>query len=41
LNEDTLLAQMCECIKVNKTIGLYDGAYNAVKIAMGLKNKDK
>ena len=37
LNEDTLLKEMCEAIKVNKSIGLYDGAYNAVKIAMGLK----
>ena len=39
LNEDTLLREMCEAIKINKTIGLYDGAYKAVEIAMGLKNK--
>jgi hypothetical protein len=38
LTEETLLKEMCDCIKVNKTIGLYDGAYNAVKLAMGLKN---
>ena len=38
LNEDTLLKEMCEAIKTNKTIGLYDGAYKAVEIAMGLKN---
>lgn len=37
LNEEGILREMCDCIKVNKTIGLYDGAYNAVKIAMGLK----
>ena len=37
LSEDTLLREMCEAIKINKTIGLYDGAYKAVKIAMGLK----
>lgn len=37
LNEDTLLRNMCEAIKTNKTIGLYDGAYKAVEIAMSLK----
>lgn len=37
LNEDALLREMCEAIKTNKTIGLYDGAYKAVEIAMGLK----
>ena len=37
MNEEGLLREMCDCIKVNKTIGLYDGAYNAVKIAMGMK----
>ena len=39
LNEDTTLRTMCEAICTNKTVGLYDGAYNAVKLAMGLKNK--
>ena len=37
LNEETTLKVMCDAICVNKTIGLYDGAYNAVKLAMGLK----
>ena len=37
LNEDTTLRAMCEAICVNRTVGLYDGAYNAVKLAMGLK----
>jgi len=37
MNEEGILREMCDCIKVNKTIGLYDGAYNAVKIAVGLK----
>ena len=37
LNEDATLKSMCEAICVNKTIGLYDGAYNAVKLAMGMK----
>lgn len=37
IKEDSLLREMCDCIKINKSIGLYDGAYNAVKIAMGMK----
>ena len=37
MNEEGILREMCDCIKINKTIGLYDGAYNAVKIAMGMK----
>ena len=37
LDEDTTLKSMCDAICVNKTVGLYDGAYNAVKLAMGLK----
>ena len=40
LNEDALLCEMCEAIKINKSIGLYDGAYKAVKIAMELKNSN-
>ena len=39
LEEETLLREMCEAIKINKTIGLYDGAYKAVEIAMGLKQR--
>ena len=39
MQDDVLLGQMCDCIKTNKSIGLYDGAYNVVMIAMGLKNK--
>ncbi len=30
---------MCTQIKINKSIGLYDGAYKAVELAMNLKNK--
>lgn len=37
LNEDDLLNDMCENIKVNKSIGIYDGAYKVVEIAMGMK----
>ena len=39
LDEDVLLRNMCECICINKHQGIYDGAYRAVEIAMGLKNK--
>ena len=39
MQDDVLLGQTCDCIKTNKSLGLYDGAYNVVKIAMGLKNK--
>ena len=35
--ETELLDEMCEAIKVNKSIGLYDGAYNVIKLAMGMK----
>lgn len=39
LEEESLLAEMCACIQMNQSIGLYDGAYRAVQIAMGLKNR--
>ncbi len=39
LEEDALFSEMCGCILANKAAGLYDGAYNAVHIAMGMKNK--
>ena len=39
MNEDALFNGMCEQIKQNKATGIYDGAYNVVKLAMGLKNK--
>lgn len=35
--DDALLREMCGAIITNKSIGLYDGAYKAVEIAMGLK----
>ncbi len=37
LNEDTALRDMCENICKNKAIGLYDGAYKVVKLAMEKK----
>ena len=39
MQDDKLLTDMCDSIKTNKTIGLYDGAYKVVELAMGLKNK--
>ena len=39
LEEETLLEHMCTAIRQNHAIGVYNGAYNAVKIAMGLKNQ--
>ena len=38
LEDDVTLKNMCDAIDLNKKMGLYDGAYNAVKIAMALKN---
>ena len=37
MTEDDILYNMCEQIKKNKTMGLYDGAYEVVKLAMGKK----
>ncbi|SES01330.1 DUF6937 domain-containing protein [Lachnobacterium bovis] len=37
LEDNQLLIDMCENIKTNKKIGLYDGAYNVIKLAMGMK----
>ena len=39
LSEDTLLHDMCENIVRNKAHGIYDGAYQVVRIAMGMKEK--
>ena len=41
MNEITILEQMCECIKINNSIGVYDGAYKVVKLAMEMKNKKR
>lgn len=34
MQDDSILVGMCENIKRNKTDGIYDGAYEAVKLAM-------
>ena len=39
INESDILIQMCEQIKANKKLGLYDGAYRAVELAFAQKNK--
>ena len=41
LEDPSFLSEMCSCICLNKTAGLYDGAYETVKLAMGLKKQGK
>ena len=37
LEDDVTLKNMCDAIDLNKKLGLYNGAYNAVRIALDLK----
>jgi hypothetical protein len=37
VNHNDLLALFCESIVKNKSIGIYDGAYNCVALATGKK----
>ncbi len=37
MEDEGMLQQMCSCIKENKKAGLYDGAYRAVELAVGMK----
>jgi len=37
LDDGVTLKNMCDAINLNKKLGVYDGAYNAVKIAMNMK----
>ncbi len=39
LKEDLIFDDMCKNIMTNNSIGLYDGAYKVVELAMGLKQK--
>jgi hypothetical protein len=39
LKDDFILCDMCKNIMTNKSIGIYDGAYKAVELAMKLKGK--
>jgi hypothetical protein len=40
LNDDSILDDMCKNIITNKSIGVYDGAYKAVELAMGMKQNE-
>ncbi|MCI5874162.1 MAG: hypothetical protein PUJ55_14350 [Clostridiales bacterium] len=37
LNEECMLADMCDCIVKNKAAGIYDGAYRVVELAMKMR----
>lgn len=39
MNDDKLLCDMCDNIEANKKAGIYNGAYEAVKIAMSMKKE--
>ena len=39
VEEESLLRGMCDCIVANKKMGIYDGAYKAVELAMRMKDK--
>ena len=39
MQDEALFSGMCDQILINKSIGLYDGAYKVVELAMGMKNK--
>lgn len=39
MNSDDLLVSMCENIKKNNEMGIYNGAYKVVELAMGLKEE--
>ena len=41
LGDETFLKEMCENIVHNKAAGIYDGAYNVIKAAFGLKAAGK
>lgn len=40
LEDGSFLEEMCRAIGKNKSIGLYDGAYKAVELAMGMKDQN-
>jgi len=39
MNDDRLLPDMCENIITNKSVGLYDGAYKVIELAMNMKEE--
>ena len=40
IRDRDVVNDMCENLVKNKSIGLYDGAYNAVKTAIRLKEEE-
>ena len=38
IENDSMLKGMCECIVENKKMGIYNGAYRAVELAMGMRD---
>ena len=40
MEDDTYITDMCENIKKNKQMGIYNGAYEAVKLAVTMKKSD-
>lgn len=40
MEDDTYIIDMCENIKKNKQMGIYNGAYEAVKLAVNMKKSD-
>lgn len=40
MEDDTYITDMCENIKKNKQMGIYNGAYEAVKLAVNMKKSD-
>ena len=41
MDDNTTLKDMCENIIRNKSLGIYNGAYEVVKIAMDMKNNER
>ncbi len=41
MKDENFLGRMCQNIVTNKSIGIYDGAYKCVKIAMELKKENR
>jgi hypothetical protein len=40
MEDDTYIIDMCKNIKKNKQMGIYNGAYEAVKLAVNMKKSD-
>ena len=40
MEDDTYIIDMCKNIKKNKQMSIYNGAYEAVKLAVNMKKSD-